>query len=127
MAELQTLCLIIFCTFFPPFCGVFAILANHLPDDFRFLSDILEACFEGRRKLILRGPTFHVLLLTYLSAFLLKPSVATDPSFFWAHLATFDLWDGSGLWSDSRIQMLMLQAQEDIYRKMELALCGGSL
>lgn len=46
---------------------------------------------------------------------------------FWAHLATFDLWDRSGLWSDSRIQILMLQSKEEIYGEMELALCGGSL
>lgn len=109
-------------------------LDNHLSVDSRLLSDIseanLEECFEGKRRLMPRGPTFSVLILTHLSAFTLKPNVyygCYGPLLLWAHLATLDLWGRSGLWSDSGIHNLMSQSKEEIYGKMELALCGGSL
>lgn len=76
---------------------------------------------------MLRGPTSSVLLPIYLSAATLKTDVATQikiPPSLGSFLATFDRF---GLWSASGVQLFMLQSKAEFYRKMELALCGGSL
>lgn len=38
----------------------------------------MEVHFEGRKGLMLRGPTSSTLVPTYLSAAILKPDVATE-------------------------------------------------